>query len=34
MKNGKKVLLGCCTTAVSSGALHQGNVSPFAIELG
>jgi hypothetical protein len=34
MKNGKKVLLGCCTTAVSSGALHQGSVSPFAIELG
>ncbi|KAH9550068.1 hypothetical protein CY35_10G054300 [Sphagnum magellanicum] len=33
-KNGKKVLLGCCTTTVSSGALHQGNVSPFAIDLG
>ncbi len=33
-KNGKKVLLGCCSTTVSSGSLHQGNVSPFAIDLG
>ncbi|CAK9878995.1 unnamed protein product [Sphagnum jensenii] len=35
MKNGKKVLLGCCPTAVSSGALHSSRqCQPFCHRLG